>query len=95
MYGPGEVAFYLGDARRRQGIQADVEMAPVAFRQAIAEGYPADRVMEPLILTHLRLKQGAEAKAVIAEWIAMGKSPDSLDIKGYEEQASKLLREKE
>lgn len=95
MYGPGEVAFYLGDARRRQGIQADVEMAPVAFRQAIAEGYPADRVMEPLILTHLRLKQGAEARAVIVEWIAMGKSPDSMDIKEYEAQASKLLSEKE
>lgn len=95
MYGPGEVAFYLGDARRRQGIHADVEMAPVAFRRAIVEGYPADRVMEPLILTYLRLKRGAEAKAVIAEWIAMGKSPDGLDVKEYEAQASKLLRESE
>jgi hypothetical protein len=50
--------------------------------------------MEPLILTHLRLKQGPEAQEAVNEWVALGKARDGLDIKEYEAQALKLIKEK-
>lgn len=93
LYAPGEAAFYLGEVRRKQGTREDAEKAPAAYRKALAEGYPPEQVMEPLILTYLRLKQGAEAKAVVQEWVAMGKAEDSLDIKEYLVQANKVIEE--
>lgn len=94
LYGPGEASFYLAEALRRQGLPEDALKAPAAYRKALAEGYPVNLVMEPLILTHLRLKQGLEAQSAINEWVALGKARDGLDIKEYEAQALKLITEK-
>ncbi len=93
LYAPGQAAFYLGEAYRRHGTQVDMEKAPAAYRRAVAEGYPASKVMEPLVLAYLRLKQGDKALDVIEEWIAQGKPADSLDLKEYQAQADRLIKE--